>query len=86
MWWNNLSKNNPNENNQVEQFIAQLQNEIILIHNKSQDISLGAFNRVIQQLQQAIQLLKQKDEEITRLEGLCSANKIEYKVKPKEKK
>ena len=86
MWWNNLSKDNQNEKNQAEQYIAQLQNEIILIHNKSQEISVGAFNRVIQQLQQAIALLKQKEDEIKRLEGLCTANKIEYKVKPKDKK
>ena len=41
---------------------------------------------MVQQLQQAMQILKQKEDEIKRLEGLCTANKIEYKVKPKEKK
>ena len=88
MWWNKLSKNNQNENNQLEQYVAKLQNEIILIHNKSQEISVGAFNQIIQQLQQAIQLLQQKEAEIKRLEGLCDANKIDYKPKasPKEKK
>ncbi len=85
MWWNKLSENKENEN-QVQQYLAQLQNEIILIHNKSQEISVGAFNKMVQQLQQAMQILKQKEDEIKRLEGLCTANKIEYKVKPKEKK
>jgi len=41
---------------------------------------------MVQQLQQAMQILKQKEEEIKRVYDLCTANKIEYKVKPKEKK
>ncbi len=57
------------------------------MHNKSQEVSVGAFNKVVQQLQQTMQVLKQKDDEIKRLEGLCDANKIDHKSKaPKEKK
>ena len=57
------------------------------MHNKSQEVSVGAFNKVVQQLQQAMQIIKQKDDEIKRLEGLCDTNKIDHKSKaPKEKK
>ena len=57
------------------------------MHNKSQEVAVGAFNKVVQQLQQAMQVLKQKDDEIKRLEGLCDTNKIDHKSKaPKEKK
>ena len=72
--------------NQLEQYLAELQNKIILIHNKSQEISVGAFNQVIQQLQQLIQVLKQKEGEITRLQSLCNANKIDFKPKQEKPK
>ena len=86
MWWNKLSTAQPPQQT-VEQYLAQLQNEIVLMHNKSQEVAVGAFNKVVQQLQQAMQIIKQKDDEIKRLEGLCDTNKIDHKSKaPKEKK
>ncbi len=82
MWWNRLSTQNSGAN--IEQFVNQLQNEIILAHNKSQQVSLTAFSQIAQQLQQILQLVQRKDTEIKRLQGLCEKNKIEYK--PKESK
>ncbi len=65
----------------LEEFISQLQNEIILAYNKSQQISLSSFNKISQQLQQAIQIINEKDKEVKRLEELCEKNKIEFKPK-----
>ena len=59
-----------------------MQNEIILAHNKSQDVSLAAFNKMFQQLQQAMIAIQKSEQEVKRLEELCEKNKIPYKSKP----
>ena len=67
----------------LQQFATQGQNEIILIHNKSQETSLAIFNKSLQELQQALQLIQIKDTEIKRLQELCTKNKIDIQPKPK---
>jgi len=61
----------------LDQYLTSLRNEILLAQAKSQEISLGAFDRSIQQVQQLSKLLEKKDEEIKRLTELCEKNKIE---------
>jgi len=43
---------------------------------------LASFGRVVQQFQQALQLLSKEQEETKRLRELCEKNKIDYKPKP----
>jgi len=61
----------------LDQYLVSLRNEILLAQAKSQEISLGAFDRAIQQVQQLSKMLEKKDEEIKRLTELCEKNKIE---------
>ena len=61
----------------LDQYLVSLRNEILLAQAKSQEISLGAFDRSIQQVQQLSKMLEKKDEEIKRLTALCEKNKIE---------
>jgi len=59
-----------------------LRNEVLLAQAKSQEVSLAAFDRVTQQLQQMQKLAQVKDAEISRLTELCEKNKIDVTKKP----
>jgi len=61
----------------LDQYLVSLRNEILLAQAKSQEISLGAFDRSIQQVQQLSKMLEKKEEEVKRLTALCEKNKIE---------
>ncbi len=64
----------------LEEFISQLQNEIILGCNNSQQRSLAVFNKLGEQLQQAINMVTKEQQESKRLRALCEKNKIDYSI------
>lgn len=66
----------------VEEFLAQGNDEIILGCNNSQQRSLAVLSRVGQQLQQAMQVISHKDEQIKNFDEFCKKNKIDYPPKP----
>ena len=59
-----------------------MRTELVLSHSRNEQISLAAFDKLVQQLQQAITLIKAKDDEIKRLAELCTKNKIDINPKP----
>ncbi len=59
-----------------------MRNEILIAQAKSQEISLAAFDRSLQQVQQLSKLVQAKDDEIKKLTELCKKNKIEIKPTP----
>lgn len=75
MRWINLSE----QNQTLDQFISRLRNEIVLSHSQTEQFSLGAFDKIVQQIQQLGQLLKTKEDEIKRLQDICNKNKIDFK-------
>ena len=82
MRWDDLSA--PQQIN-LEQYLASLRNEILLAQAKSQEISLAAYDRVKQQVEQLTKVMTEKDVEIKRLQELCDKNKIDTIVTPKVK-
>lgn len=61
-----------------------MRNEIVLAHSRNEQVSLAAFDKMVQQIQQFLQKLQVKEQEIKRLEVLCEKNKIDTKPKPSQ--
>lgn len=71
-------------NSGLDQAIIQLRNEVVLGQSKAEQLSLGAFDRIAQQMQQFGMMYQKSQEEVKRLQELCDKNNIQYKPK-KEK-
>ena len=56
------------------------------MHSKSSEVSTRGFDQIVSFLQQQSNQLKEMNEELKRLQGLCEKNKIEYKNKEKKSK
>ena len=67
-----------------KQYLVSLRNEVLVTQAKAQEIATGAFDRLVQQIQQLSKLIADKDAEIKRLEELCEKNKIDAKPKPEK--
>lgn len=68
----------------AEEIVQQMRNNIIISATNAQQSSLSAFDQIIQLLQTTSVMLKNKDNEIHRLEQLCKENNID--TTPKQQK
>lgn len=66
--------------------LASLRNSIVITSSQSEQVSLSAFDKLVDALKQQIIKLQTSDEEIKRLQGICEKNKIDYKLQPVESK
>ena len=66
--------------------LISLRNTVVLAHSQSEQMSLSAFDKLVDALKQQTIKLQNSDEEIKRLEGICEKNKIDYKLEVKKPK
>lgn len=69
-----------NQTPSLEQMISQARNEIVLMHSKSEEVSIRGFDQLVSLLQQQSKHLETSNMENTRLQELCKENSIDYAI------
>jgi hypothetical protein len=68
----------------LEETIAMIRNEIVLMHSKSEEVSTRGFDKLVLLLQQQSRQAITINDELKRLQQILEKNKIEYKNKDKK--